>query len=178
MNKTTDISDTVLKIALAAVFAALVCIATIIFVIPIPATHGYFNLGETVIYAATLLFGPFVGGFAGGVGAGLADVINGYSQFAPANFIIKSLEGLIVGFLNRKMMRMSKNSSVAAVVAIVIGGLEMVAGYFIYEVGVLNYVSYDALGEVPFNIVQMVVGLVVAVPVVRIVLRVFPQLKN
>ena len=178
MNKTTDISDTVLKIALAAVFAALVCIATIIFVIPIPATHGYFNLGETVIYAATLLFGPFVGGFAGGVGAGLADIISGYSQFAPGTFVIKSLEGLIVGFLNRKMMHVTKKPSIAAVVAIVVGGLEMVAGYFIYEVGVLNYVSFDALGEVPFNIVQMVVGLVVAVPVVRIVLRVFPQLKN
>jgi len=43
------------KLAIAAVFAALVCIATIIFTVPIPATSGYFNLGETVIYIAALL---------------------------------------------------------------------------------------------------------------------------
>jgi uncharacterized membrane protein len=54
----------------------------------------------------------------------------------------------------------------------------MVAGYFIYEVVVLNYVSFDALGEVPFNIVQMVVGLVVALPIVKVVLHQFPQLKS
>lgn len=178
VNETKGISDTVLKLALAAVFAALVCVATIVFVIPIPATHGYFNLGETVIYTATLLFGPLVGGFAGGVGAGLADVINGYSQFAPGTLIIKCLEGLIVGFLYRKMMHISKKPSAMAIVAIIAGGLEMVAGYFIYEVAVLNYVPFDALGEIPFNVVQMIVGLVVALPVVRIILRIFPQLKS
>lgn len=178
MNETKGTSDTVLKLALAAVFAALVCVATVLFVIPIPATHGYFNLGETVIYTATLLFGPLVGGFAGGVGAGLADVINGYSQFALGTLTIKCLEGLIVGFLYRKMMHISKKPSVVAIVAIIAGGLEMVAGYFIYEVGILSNPPLDALGEIPFNIVQMVVGLVVALPVVRIVLRIFPQLKS
>jgi hypothetical protein len=35
-----------------------------------------------------------------------------------------------------------------------------------------------ALVEVPFNIVQMAVGLVVAVPIMYVVLRVFPQLKS
>ena len=44
------------KIAVAAIFAALVAAATLLFVIPIPATSGYFNLGETLIYVAALLF--------------------------------------------------------------------------------------------------------------------------
>ena len=35
-----------------------------------------------------------------------------------------------------------------------------------------------ALVEVPFNIMQMLVGLIVAVPIMHVVLRVFPQLKN
>jgi len=35
-----------------------------------------------------------------------------------------------------------------------------------------------ALVEVPFNIVQMLIGLIVAVPIMHAVLRVFPQLKS
>jgi hypothetical protein len=56
-----------------------------------------------------------------------------------------------------------------------VGGLEMVAGYFLYEQLVL---SSAALAEVPFNLVQMAVGLIIAIPVVHAVLRVFPQLKS
>jgi hypothetical protein len=35
-----------------------------------------------------------------------------------------------------------------------------------------------ALAEVPWNIVQVAVGLVIAIPVMHAVKRVFPQLKN
>jgi len=173
-----DASQVALKLALAAVFAALVCVATIVFVLPIPATKGYFNLGEIVIYVAALVFGPFVGGFAGGVGAGVADVINGYSQFAPGTLSIKFIEGLIVGFMGRRATSNGKKAIALSILAILIGGIEMVGGYFAYEIGVLTYPPLDALAEVPFNVVQMVVGLVFAVPIAHIVLRVFPQFKS
>jgi hypothetical protein len=54
----------------------------------------------------------------------------------------------------------------------------MVAGYFIYEQVVLGYPWAGALVEVPFNLVQMIVGLAVSVPIMYAVLRVFPQLKS
>jgi hypothetical protein len=54
----------------------------------------------------------------------------------------------------------------------------MVTGYFIYEQLALGYPLAVALVEVPFNIVQMLVGLIVAVIIVHVVLRVFPQLKS
>jgi hypothetical protein len=54
----------------------------------------------------------------------------------------------------------------------------MIVGYFLYENLVLSYPIAAAAVEIPFNIVQMLVGLIVAVPVVRIVLRIFPQLKS
>ena len=57
----------VFKITVAAVFAALVFVVTSqIPPIPIPATSGYFNIGETTIYIAALVFGPLVGGLQGG----------------------------------------------------------------------------------------------------------------
>jgi len=54
----------------------------------------------------------------------------------------------------------------------------MVSGYFVYEQTVLGYPFAVALIEVPLNIVQMLVGLLIAMPIVHIVLRVFPQLKS
>ena len=91
------------KIAVAAIFAALVAAATLLFVVPIPATSGYFNLGETLIYIAALLFGPLVGAIAG-AGATIADVLVA-AQYAPGTFTIKAIEGFLVGFLNKKLNR-------------------------------------------------------------------------
>jgi uncharacterized membrane protein len=170
--------DPPLKLALAAIFGALAAAVTMSFVIPIPATSGYFNLGEAIVYTAALVFGPFVGGFAGGSVA-IADIlVPGAAQFAPGTLVIKGLEGVIVGFLNRKLQKHTSNLGLIAAISVVVGGLEMVVGYFIYEQLFLGYSMAAALVEVPFNIVQMVVGLVVAVPIMYVVLRVFPQLKS
>jgi len=172
------IIDTPLKLALAAIFGALAAAVTMAFVIPIPATNGYFNLGEAIVYTAALVFGPFVGGFAGGSVA-IADIlVPGAAQFAPGTLVIKGLEGATVGFLNRKLQNHTSNMGLSATVSVVVGGLEMVAGYFFYEQLFLGYSLSAALLEVPFNMVQMIVGLIVAVPTMYVVQRVFPQLKS
>jgi uncharacterized membrane protein len=124
-----------------------------------------------------LLFGPLVGGIAGGAGAAIADILVA-AQFAPGTLIVKGLEGAIVGFLNKKIQKRTRNLSLSATASVIIGGLEMVTGYFIYEQLALGYPLAVALVEVPFNIVQMLVGLIVAVIIVHVVLRVFPQLKS
>ena len=167
------------KITIAAVFAALVFIVTSqIPPIPIPATSGYFNVGETIIYVAALLFGAFVGASSGGIGAMLADVYLGFSVFAPGTMVIKGIEGAIVGILYQKLRKRLPNPTVRAVVSAAVGGLEMVMGYFLYEQLVLGYPFALALAEVPFNIVQMLIGLLIAVPIMHGVLRGFPQLKS
>lgn len=163
--------------ALAAIFGALAAAVTMAFIIPIPATSGYFNLGEAIVFTAALVFGPYVGAFTGG-SIFIADVLVGAAQYAPGTFVIKALEGAIVGFLNRKLQKFTSNSGLSASVAVVFGGLEMVAGYFIYEQLVLGYSWLAALAEVPFNLFQVAIGLVVAVPIMYAVQRVFPQLKS
>jgi uncharacterized membrane protein len=166
------------KIAAAALFAALVFVVTYsIPPISIPATSGYFNIGETAIYIAALIFGPLVGALSGGVGAMIADALLA-PQFAAGTLVIKGFEGAIVGFLAIKLQKIIPNRTVCAAVAVVIGGFEMVAGYFIYEQLALGYPLAAALVEVPFNIVQMIVGLAIAIPVVHAVRQVVPQLKS
>jgi hypothetical protein len=54
----------------------------------------------------------------------------------------------------------------------------MIVGYFAYQVLALGFPLGAAFVELPFNIVQMLVGLAVALPIMYTVLRVFPQLKS
>jgi uncharacterized membrane protein len=174
--KATSYVSVAFKVASAAIFAALVAVATLLFVVPIPATSGYFNLGETLIYAAALLLGPAIGAIAG-AGASIADVLVA-AQYAPGTFTIKAIEGFLVGFLYKELNKKIKSITVCASIAVAVGGFEMVAGYFLYETLALGYPVLVALAEVPLNTVQMVVGLAIAVPVMHGVLRVFPQLKS
>lgn len=171
-----------INLTLATIFAALVFVVTSqIPPIPIPATGGYFNLGETTIYIAALLFGPFAGAFSGGIGAMLADIYLGYVHFAPGTLIIKGVEGALVGFLNIRLKNWIPNSTVRAIICVVLGGIEMVAGYFLYEtlLSVLfPSLEIYAIAEVPLNIGQLLVSLVIAVPITHALLRIFPQLKR
>ena len=167
----------IFKIVLGAVFAALVCVVTVLFTLPIPATSGYFNLGESIVYIAALTFGPFVGSIAGG-GAAIADLLLGFYAFAPGTLAIKVLEGLVVGSLNGRLRQGTSSTTLRATVSIIIGGGIMIIGYFIYEQIVLGYPMALALAEVPFNVVQVVIGLAVALPVFHGMIRIFPQLKS
>ncbi|HXF81754.1 MAG TPA: ECF transporter S component [bacterium] len=151
-------------LAAAAIFTALTFVVTRYTVIPIPATKGYFNLGEVVIYIAALVFGPAVGFLAGGVGSALADVVAA-PQFAPITFVVKGVEGLIVG-------RLAGATSARRLTATVAGGAWMVAGYFTAEVLFARTLGIAptpgaavgaALTEVPFNLVQVASGVIVAV---------------
>ena len=158
-------------LAAAAIFTALTFVVTRYTLIPIPATKGYFNLGEVVIYIAALAFGPVVGLLAGGVGSALADLVAA-PQFALFTFVIKGIEGYLVG-------RLAGPTTASRLRATIIGGAWMVAGYFLAETLFARVLGIAptpatavaaALTELPFNVVQVTAGIIVAVLVaVRLV---------
>jgi uncharacterized membrane protein len=232
-------------IAATAIFTAFVAAVTMAFVIYIPATKGYFDIGEIMVYIVAMLMGPYIGAFAGGVGSAISDVILA-PQYAPGTLVIKGLEGLIVGYLTnlplasltrRKWLVISgvlglviallisflgtsylsgdqqlylgfssgPNTTIGpqfsaefvvpptfwivlgaitfvlvlaagysfdaklgwTILSILIGGSEMVIGYFLFESIGLQLGFVTASVEVPINLGQVLVGLIVAVPVVR-----------
>lgn len=236
-----------IKLAISAIFTSLVFAVTIVFSSYVPQTTGFFNIGETMVYTTAILFGPFVGAFAGGIGSMFADLFLGYPHFAPATLIIKGCEGGIVGILSRKKLRLSSKlqwkiftfiSGLVAgvllggigsiyysgsmelylgipppqnpnlilfvppefwyvlgalvilltslmgfifdpefgwlVLTIIVGGLVMVAGYFLYE---QFFLGVAAIAEIPINIGQMIVGLIVSIPIVRAVWRSLPSIR-
>ena len=70
-------------IGLLAVLIALVAVFTLLPRVPVPATGGYANLSSVAITFTGLVFGPFVGAIAGGVGTAIADLLGGFLPFAP-----------------------------------------------------------------------------------------------
>lgn len=61
-----------------------------------------------------------------------------------------------------------------------VGGLIMVAGYFIYQqffLGILFNIYVIAPAEIPINIGQMIVGLIISIPIIRTIWRSLPSLK-
>ncbi|MEM0078725.1 MAG: ECF transporter S component [Nitrososphaerota archaeon] len=103
---------TSLRIIRLVLSTTLVTVATIIFTIYVPATRGYFNLGETMVYFTALYFGPFIGAFAGGVGSALADLLLGYIHYAPATLLIKAGEGWVAGYLAQKFIYREKTTMI------------------------------------------------------------------
>ena len=158
----------VLTITVTGVFTALVFLSTYLFQIPIPATQGYFNLGDIMIFITALTFGPTVGGFAGGIGSALSDAVAGFGTFAPFTLIIKGLEGYVAGLISRRSDRRR-----ILMIAWAAGSVVMVLGYFLAESFFISLVFGSssatgiiaASGEVPFNILQVVGGGAVGIPV-------------
>ncbi len=148
-----------------ALATALVAAATLAIRIPVPATQGYINLGETVIYLTALLLGPVHGLVAGGLGSALADLVGGYVQFAPFTLVIKGVEGALAGYLFWQVLGGSSLSGPAwaarALASCAVAGVWMVAGYYVAEAFLLGLGPHAAASEVPGNIFQVVSGLVV-----------------
>jgi uncharacterized membrane protein len=157
-----------IKLTLSAIMAALVCVATLLIRIPNPM-GGYFNVGDVMIFVSALVFGPIVGGIAGGVGSALADLI-GFPVFAPFTLVVKGVEGVLAGLITDK-----KNVS-KDVLAVVIGGLAMIFGYFFTEVYLWGVGG--ALTEVPGNIGQIVIGGVVGIPITLVLRRRLPEIMR
>lgn len=117
------------RVGIVAAFATLAFVGTTVIRIPIPATGGYFNLGDTFVMTAALLYGPWVGALVGLIGPTAADVI-GFPQFIPATAVVKLLEGGLVGLLAGDPGRHDHYRPVPALVA---GIVVLAGGYFVFE---------------------------------------------
>ena len=155
----------IFKIASAALFAAIVCVATMIVKIPSPATNGYFNLGDCFVLLSAWFIGPVYGALAAGIGSALADILSGYAQYAPATFVIKALMAVAAYFI---FMALSKKSFVARLVSGISAEAIMVLGYFGYEAVILSY-GIAAAGSIFSNVMQGIVGIVSAIAIATVV---------
>lgn len=144
------------KLVLAALLAALTCVATMIITIPSPL-KGYLNLGDSVVLLAGWMLSPVYGFLAAGLGSALADMFSGYVIYAPATFVIKGLMAL-VAFYGYKLLHKKLHNLPARIIAGIAAEVVMILGYFVFE-GVL-YGFGPATVNIPANGVQGIAGLI------------------
>ena len=150
-------------------------VGTTIIRIPIPATGGYFNLGDTFVMIAALLYGPLIGGLVGLIGQAEADAV-GFPQFILATAVVKGLEGAAVGAIGGQ----SKSPSAGRVIlALAVGIIILVAGYFVFEASIYPMLAKTirffgvtdakaAMAEIIPNLLQGTISAIIAFGIWRV----------
>lgn len=149
-------NNTITKLAITALMAALIMSTTITIRIPIPATGGYVNLGDSAIYIAAYLLGGPLGGIAAAIGSSLADLSGGYVNFALPTFVIKGIMGLVTGLICKRTHSISKY-----LIASTVGGAIMVLGYFLSLVIVSS--TKTAIAGLLGDSIQYLAGVIAAI---------------
>ncbi len=146
------------KLVFASLFASLTCVATMIIKIPSPI-GGYMNLGDSIVLLSGWLLGPY-GIAAAAVGSCLADIFSGFAIYAPVTFVIKGLMAFIAHKMKKKIF-----------IGALIAELIMAVGYYVFD-GFM-YEFYASLANIPMNLIQGALGIIVGV----ILLKIFQKSK-
>ena len=157
-------NNTTQRIVMAALLAALTCVATMIIKIPSPL-KGYLNLGDCVVLLAGWMLSPTYGFIAAGLGSALADTFSGYVTYVPATFVIKGLMALIA-FYGFKLLHSKLGNISSRIISGIVAEVVMVAGYFIFE-GFL-YGFGPSLVNIPANVIQGIAGLIIGTILVKV----------
>ncbi len=150
-------TNSVRRLVFSALLAALACICTMVIQIPVPATGGYINLGDSIVLLCAWYIGGVYGVAAAGIGTMMADIFSGYAIYAPATFVIKACMALAAWAIFKKM-----NGHKGQYLGALAAALIMMTGYFLYESVVLG-MGMGAVAAIPANIIQGFTGCVIGV---------------
>lgn len=142
------------RLCQSALFAAVIFIFT--GYLHVPSFNGYTHIGDAFLYLAASLLPPGYAAGAGAVGAGLADLLTGYSMWAPATLVIKAATACC--FTAKAPTFLCRRNCIGLLPAFVL----CAGGYYLYECAITgNFVA--PLAGVPGYIVQVVLSSLVYV---------------
>lgn len=158
-------------IAIMAICIAIVTVLVTSVPVPIAATGGFTHPGAIAEIFVSLAFGPIVGMIAAGVGAAIADLVLGYGSFAPMTLIAHGALGFLAGWLGWK------KGWAGWITGWIVGGLALVAVYFIGGATLYGFGMAGAAAEVPINLFQVALGFLGIILFV-LVKRAYPQIEQ
>lgn len=165
-------NERVRKMALGAMLAALIFVATSFFKLPVSLTQGYIHLGDGFILLGAFLLGGNAAVVAAALGSALADLLGGYTVYILPTFLIKGAVGAVA------VWTLAKERPVwLRVAGLVAAEAVMVLGYFLAEWLVLGYGWAAAAGAVIPNIMQGVSGVVISIALMPMARQVKKILK-
>lgn len=161
------------KLVEAALFTALVCVATSVIKIPTVGTGGYIHLGDAFVVLSGILLGPVYGALAAGIGSALADFLGGYMVYVPITFIVKAVIALVVALVYHKLTKSLKKPVVKTLICGVFSTVLVAGGYLAFEIFLYGK---GAIASVPANLVQGLSGLVISSILVLPLLKIHNRL--
>ena len=138
------------------------------------------NQWKLFTFVAGLLVGILIATVGSIYYSGVVELSIGFPQPQIPNFVLIIPPefwyglGALVSFILALMGFVFDSEIGWLILTIIVGGLVMVTGYYLYE---QLFLGVAALVEIPSNVGQMCVGLIVAVPLVRVVRRYLPSLR-
>lgn len=161
-NRTKDLVLTGLMIALIYLAGS---------IIKIPSIGGFVHIGDCMVFLSVIILGKKRGAIASAIGMFLVDVLGGYYLWAPFTLLIKGCMAYIAGSFIEKIN--IRNNTLKYIISFSIASIFMVIAYFAsgiimaslftQKVGLIEgiiYASKDILG----NIIQVITGMIIAVP--------------
>ncbi|WP_042275694.1 ECF transporter S component [[Clostridium] dakarense] len=159
---TRDLVETSLLIALVFIATKFINIK-----LPISINGGLIHLGNTMLFISSIVFGKKKGAISGAFGMALFDLVSGWTMWAPFTFIVRGIMGYIIGNIAWSNGKCGNNTA-TNIFAVIISGIWMLIGYYITEVILYGNLTVP-LTSIPGNITQVVIGLIIGLPVAKII---------
>ena len=147
------------RIVLAALFAAMTTVATMVLHIPTPGTSGYIHPGDALVVLSGILLGPVYGGLAAGLGSAFADLLSGYMLYVPITFIVKGIIAVVCSLVYHRLLKNVTSIIAKGIITGCFSTVIVAGGYCFFE---LFIYGKAALLSVPANLIQGLSGLVIA----------------
>lgn len=148
------------KLVMAALFAALACVATMSIRIPTPGTGGYIHPGDAIVILCGIFLDPVSAFLAAGIGSCMADLLGGYFIYVPITFVIKGVVAYLASRMYHSMAQRGINVHGAVAVCGLIDMAVVAGGYCFCEI--FLYGMGAALASVPSNLIQGASGLIIS----------------
>lgn len=165
--------EQVAEIALAGVFTAIVFVFTMLIQVQIiPAKGGMVHLGNVPLFFAAAFFGKKVGAICGGFGMALCDLVTGWTVYAPLTLVVVGLMGFVFGWIVKKKPAVLNLLAATAAVLVI-----KIVGYYLFEI-LLTGSFYTPALSIPGNVIQIVTGAIIALPLILAVKIVMGQIQG
>ncbi len=172
MNKKKQVThERLIRLCFAAMFAALICVATRIIQIPGPSS-GYMHLGDCFILIGSWVLGPVYGFAASAIGSAIADATSPFAVYVPGTILIKGAMAAIAALIMRAFVNKApKYRTVGFFVSGIASEIFMVSGYFLYETVFMQLAIPAALDGVVRSSIQGAFGLVLGVILIQVIAK-------
>lgn len=150
-------------LVITALLTALVFVSTSFLNIKLPfGEGGLIHLGTVMLFIASILFGPKKGAFAGSVGMAIFDLSGPWAIWAPITFVARALQGYVVGKIAWSNGHKG-DSTKLNLVATIVSAPVMIGAYYVGQ-GIMFGNWITPIQSIPGDVIQNVVGVVIAIP--------------